>query len=193
MSHAWLGAFQSTVEAAKAYAAAFPDKKISVLVDYYGTELDDAVACYQALGDRLASVRIDTHGGRFCQGVTNTEAEGDFAAIQRMRSDFGVDFSGRYGSYAYGKGVTVEATYCLRQALDKAGAKNVGITVSSGFTPEKVQAFVDLGAPIAAIGSGSFLPTDIRDTYATMDIVAYDGVPKIKVGREWLLQFQRKG
>jgi len=187
MPHAWIGAFPTTVAAAEAFAEAFPEQKISVLVDYYGQELDDAVACFKSLGDRLASVRIDTHGGRFCQGVTNTDADGDFAAITRLREEFGVEYAGIHGSYAFGKGVTVEAVYGLRRALDAAGGQTVGITVSSGFTAEKIKAFVDLAAPVTAIGTGSFLPVDIRDTYATMDIVAYDRKPKIKVGREWLL------
>jgi nicotinate phosphoribosyltransferase len=188
MPHAWIGAFPSTVEAASAFAKAFDGNKITVLVDYYGMELSDSVECYKALGDRLEAVRIDTHGGRFCQGVTNTDADGEFAAITRLRNDFGVDFAGRYGNqYAYGRGVTVEAVYCLRRALDEAGAKNVKIVVSSGFTPEKVRAFVDMRAPVDVIGTGSFLPTDIRDSYATLDIVSYDGVKKIKVGRSWLL------
>lgn len=187
MPHAFIGAFGSTVEAAVAYARSVPDERVIVLVDYYGQELDDAVACYQALGDKLDSVRIDTHGGRYCQGVTNTESEGDFAALKRLTEGFGVQYAGRYANYAYGKGVTIEAVYTLRDALDKAGAYKVGITVSSGFTPEKVAAFIDCNAPVTTIGTGSFLPTDIRDTYATMDIVAYGDIKKIKVGREWLL------
>lgn len=188
MPHAWVGLFPTTAEAAVAYAQAFPNEKVSILVDYYGQELDDAVACYKALGDKLASVRIDTHGGRFCQGVTNTDAEGTFAAITRLRDEFGVDFAGQHEPYAYGRGVTIEAAYVLRQALDQAGAKRVGITVSSGFSPEKVSSFVVCRAPVTSIGTGSFLPVEIRDTYATMDIVAYDGQSKIKVGREWLLK-----
>lgn len=187
MPHAWIGMFPSTAQAAVAFAEAHPTKKIITLVDYYAQELNDAQETYHALGDKLYGVRIDTHGGRFCQGVTNTEADGDFAAITRMREEFGIDSAGRYDKYAYGKGVTVEAAYCLRGALDEVGGDKVRITVSSGFTPAKVRAFVDLNAPVDSIGTGSFLPTDIRDTYATMDIVAYDGVPKIKVGREWLL------
>ena len=188
MPHAWIGAFPSTVAAAEAFAQAFPDRKISVLVDYYGRELDDAVACFKAMDDNLDSVRIDTHGGRYCQGVTNTEAEGEFAALQRLTKEFGVDYPGQHANYAIGKGVTIEAVYCLRKALDAVGGHKVGITVSSGFTPEKVAAFAACGAPVSSIGTGSFLPTDIRDTYATMDIVEYDGVKKIKTGREWLLK-----
>lgn len=188
MPHAWIGAFGSTLEAAKAFAQAFPDRKISVLVDYYGRELDDSIAVFNEMDDNLDSVRIDTHGGRFCQGVTNTDADGDFAALQRLSKEFNVSYPGQYADYAIGRGVTVEAVYCLRKALDSVGGQKVGITVSSGFTPEKVEAFRSLGAPVNSIGTGSFLPVDMRDTYATMDIIEYDGKKKIKTGREWLLE-----
>ena len=45
-------------------------------------------------------------------------------------------------------------------------------------------------APIDVIGTGSFLPDLWSETYATADIVAYDGEPKVKVGREFLLRSQ---
>jgi nicotinate phosphoribosyltransferase len=38
------------------------------------------------------------------------------------------------------------------------------------------------------IGTGSFLPEAWHETYATADIVAYDGVPMVKLGREFLLR-----
>jgi len=46
----------------------------------------------------------------------------------------------------------------------------------------------DVGAPIDVIGTGSFLPESWRETYATADIVAYEGVPSVKIGREFLLE-----
>jgi len=45
-----------------------------------------------------------------------------------------------------------------------------------------------LNAPIDMVGTGSFLPESWPETYATADIVSYDGRPSIKVGREFLLQ-----
>ena len=46
----------------------------------------------------------------------------------------------------------------------------------------------DANAPIDVVGTGSFIPDPWHETYATADIVAYDGVPTVKVGREFLLQ-----
>ena len=43
-------------------------------------------------------------------------------------------------------------------------------------------------APIDVVGTGSYLPSIWSETYATADIVAYDGVPRVKVGREFLLR-----
>jgi len=46
----------------------------------------------------------------------------------------------------------------------------------------------DAKAPIDVVGTGSFLPEAWHETYATADIVDYDGVPMIKLGREFLLR-----
>jgi nicotinate phosphoribosyltransferase len=42
--------------------------------------------------------------------------------------------------------------------------------------------------PVDIIGTGSYLPESWTETYATSDIVAYDGKPSVKVGREFLLR-----
>ena len=41
----------------------------------------------------------------------------------------------------------------------------------------------DAKAPIDLVGTGSFIPDAWHETYATADIVEYDGVPMVKVGR----------
>ena len=46
----------------------------------------------------------------------------------------------------------------------------------------------DAGAPIDVVGTGSFLPNKWTETYATADIVDYDGEPSVKIGREFLIQ-----
>jgi nicotinate phosphoribosyltransferase len=46
----------------------------------------------------------------------------------------------------------------------------------------------DVDAPIDTVGTGSFLPENWKETYATADIVDYDGVASVKVGREFLLK-----
>jgi nicotinate phosphoribosyltransferase len=49
----------------------------------------------------------------------------------------------------------------------------------------------EAGAPTDVVGTGSFLPESWRETYATADIVEYDGRPSVKVGREFLLRDNR--
>jgi nicotinate phosphoribosyltransferase len=46
----------------------------------------------------------------------------------------------------------------------------------------------DAKAPIDMVGTGSFIPEKWSETYATADIVEYDGVPMVKIGREFLLR-----
>ena len=62
---------------------------------------------------------------------------------------------------------------------------------SSGFDPAKCKVMSEAGAPIDVIGTGSFLPQRWTETYATADIIEYDGTPRVKVGREFL--FRRNG
>jgi nicotinate phosphoribosyltransferase len=46
----------------------------------------------------------------------------------------------------------------------------------------------DARAPIDVVGTGSFIPEIWSETYATTDIVEYDSVPMVKLGREFLLR-----
>ena len=80
---------------------------------------------------------------------------------------------------------TVEGV--LRDALDAAGLGKVGIVASSGFDPAKCKLMADARAPADVIGTGSFLPQRWTETYATADIIVYNGKPSVKLGREFLL------
>ena len=59
---------------------------------------------------------------------------------------------------------------------------------SSGFTPAKCRVMAIAEAPVDAIGTGSFLPDNWHETYATADIIEYDGKISVKIGREFLLR-----
>ena len=84
-------------------------------------------------------------------------------------------------------GVSAASIFHMRERLDEAGYKTVKIVASSGFSVEKCRVMADVGAPIDIIGTGSFLPEAWSETYATADVIAYDGSPRVKVGREFLL------
>jgi nicotinate phosphoribosyltransferase len=87
-----------------------------------------------------------------------------------------------------GTGVSAAAVWRMREALDEAGFAGVRIVASSGFGVGKCRVMAEARAPIDVVGTGSFIPDAWSETYATADIVAYDGVPRVKIGREFLLR-----
>ena len=72
-------------------------------------------------------------------------------------------------------GVSAAALWQMRLVLDKAGFAKARIVASSGFGPEKCRMMAAANAPINAVGTGSYLPEAWRETYATADIIAFDG------------------
>ena len=68
----------------------------------------------------------------------------------------------------------------------KAGFPRVKIIASSGFGPSKCKLMASVAAPIDIVGTGSYLPERWSETYATADVIAYDDVQRVKVGREFL-------
>ena len=193
MPHALIGYAGSTVRAAEMYREVFPDEPMTVLIDYFGQETSDAVAVARRFPELSASgglsVRIDTPGGRYCEGLDparSYEVLEQHAphAIRGYRSEEEL-------RYLVGTGVSAAAIWRLRQALDQAGFTAVKIVASSGFGPAKCRMMAAANAPIDIIGTGSYLPELWSETYATADIIAYDGIPMVKAGREFLLR-QRK-
>ena len=89
-----------------------------------------------------------------------------------------------------GTGVSAAAVWHIRDVLDDAGFDKVKIVASSGFGPDKCRLFALAKAPVDMIGTGSYLPEKWTETYATADIIQYDGVPRVKLGREFLLRNQ---
>ena len=87
--------------------------------------------------------------------------------------------------------MSAAAIFYFREQLDEAGFDKVRIVASSGFDVAKCRVMADVGAPMDVIGTGSFLPENWTETFATADAIAYDGKPDVKVGREFLLK--RKG
>lgn len=190
MPHAVIGYAGSTLRAAEMYVEVFPDSPLTVLVDYYGLEVTDALTVCHRFHDKAMAggitVRLDTHGGRFIEGLDPQRSYAVLErhvpdAIRRYRNEMELRF-------LTGTGVSAAAIYHMREQLDQAGYTNVKILVSSGFGVKKCKVMADLDAPIDMVGTGSFLPDNWPETYATADVVSYDGRPSVKVGREFLLQ-----
>ncbi|HUM08361.1 MAG TPA: nicotinate phosphoribosyltransferase [Acidocella sp.] len=195
MPHALIGYAGSTLRAAEMFVETFPEDPLTVLVDYFGREVTDALeVCnrfpHLAQTGRL-SVRLDTHGGRFLEGLDPQES---YAVLERNVP--GV--LRRYRSqtelrYLIGTGVSAAAIWRMREVLNEAGFPATRIVASSGFGVEKCSVMADAKAPLDVVGTGSFIPEIWSETYATADIVAYDGKPMVKVGREFLLRGQKHG
>ena len=189
MPHALIGYAGSTVRAAEMYAEAFPDQDPIVLIDFFGQEITDSLAVCRRFSELAAEgrlgLRIDTHGGRFVEGLDPQESYAVLernapAAVRRYRSEIEL-------RYLTGTGVSAAAIFHLREKLDEAGFGKVKIVASSGFSVQKCKVMADVGAPIDTIGTGSFLPETWAETYATADIIAYEGKTSVKAGREFLV------
>ena len=190
MPHALIGYAGSTVRAAEMFHETYPSDNLTVLVDYFGREVTDGLeVCHRfselAKAGRL-SVRLDTHGGRFLEGLDPAESYAVLerhapGTIRRYRSETEL-------RHLVGTGVSAAAIWRMREALDEAGFPKVGIVASSGFGVSKCRVMREARAPIDVVGTGSFIPNTWSETYATADIVEYDGQPRVKLGREFLLR-----
>ena len=195
MPHALIGYAGSTVRAAEMFHETFPDETLTVLVDYFGLEVTDALAVCRRFPDLVAAgrltIRLDTHGGRYIEELDLARSYEVLErhvpqAIRGYRTEAEL-------RYLVGTGVTAAAVWHVRQRLDAAGFPKAKIIASSGFTPAKCRMMAVAGAPIDAIGTGSYLPDLWAETYATADIVAYDDRPMVKKGREFLLRKRGDG
>ncbi|MBU6448085.1 MAG: nicotinate phosphoribosyltransferase [Rhodospirillales bacterium] len=190
MPHALIGYAGSTLRAAEMFVETFPDEPLTVLSDYFGQEVTDTLEVCRHFPEMAASgklsVRLDTHGGRYLEGLGPQES---YAVLERNASGALRRYrSQRELGYLIGTGVSAAAIWKMRETLNAAGFAPVKIVASSGFGVEKCSVMADAKAPIDVVGTGSFIPESWSETYATADIVAYDGVPRVKIGREFLLR-----
>jgi nicotinate phosphoribosyltransferase len=187
------------------------DTAIVSLVDYHGAEISEALqianwfyneAMLQNEG-KVFGVRLDTHGGRFAEGLdyeTSVKVVSDwlkvfpseeYACVRRVIGDDVYDAAGdsyidKVRKLLFGKGVSAANIINMRNQLNHAGFPNALIVASSGFDLFKCQIMQKANVPVSMVGTGSFLPKTLSETYATADIFRYNGVNTVKVGREFL-------
>tara|TARA_B100000886_G_scaffold336869_1_gene296465 strand:- start:850 stop:2031 length:1182 start_codon:yes stop_codon:yes gene_type:complete len=190
MPHAFVGYAGSTLRAAQMFDEAFPNKPMTVLVDYFAHEITDSlsVAAHfpKRVEDGSLAVRMDTPGSRYVEKLDPTVS---YAVLEKHVPDVvrGYRLENEL-SFLVGPGVSSAAIWHLRDALNEKGYQNVKIIGSSGFSPAKCRIFGTANTPVDIIGTGSYLPENWPETYATADIVEYNGEPRVKVGREFLLR-----
>jgi nicotinate phosphoribosyltransferase len=212
MPHALVGFTGGDVLAAlKLFAETLPNaRSLVALVDYTGHEISDSLRCAEWFFNEAAldrkgktfGVRLDTHGGRFAEGLDYERSvdlvgewlnvSGEYNIVERVLGQraFQLDPNNilvdKVRRVLFGKGVSVASIIHARRSLDASGFTKTEIVGSSGFDPQKCQVMGAANAPIDMVGTGSFLPATLTETYATADIIAYDGVKRVKVGREFL-------
>lgn len=211
MPHAVIGYAGTTLNSVKMYVQAVPeDTNIVALVDYFGKEITDSIEVakwfYSEEGpkNKTLGVRLDTHGGRFLEGLTyeksvevvckwlNIWPANEYAAVKRVlgAEAFDVasdDYIDRVRKLLFAQGVSAAAIIHTHKKLAKAGFPQVKIIASSGFDLFKCRIMGKANVPVDVVGTGSFLPKTLEETYSTADIFSYDGETSIKVGREWLI------
>lgn len=190
MPHALIGYAGSTVRAAEMFVETFPGENLTVLSDYFGRELSDSLEVCARFPEMVAagqvSFRLDTPGSRYMEGLDTASA---YAVLDRNVPDAIRGYRTEEElRHLIGAGVSAAAIWRFREALDEAGFQKAHIVASSGFGPAKCKAMAIASAPIDVVGTGSYLPDRWNETYATADIVAYDGEARVKVGREFLLR-----
>ena len=158
--HALVAAFGGdTVAATAAFARQMPDDvRVVSLVDFDNDCVGTSLAVARALGERLWGVRLDT-------------------AAQLVD----VSLLGEMGDFDP-RGVNPRLVRKVREALDREGFAHVRIVVSGGFDARKIRAFERAGVPVDSYGVGSSLVQGSWDY--TADVVALEGRPMAKVGRE---------
>jgi nicotinate phosphoribosyltransferase len=212
MPHALVGYTDGDVlEALKLFVKTLPQARTLVaLVDYKGEEVTDSLKCARwfyeeaRLQDagKTFGVRLDIHGGRFAQGLDYESSvdvvghwlgvSGEYTIVEQVLGQraFQLDPNNilvdKVRRILFGKGVSVASIIHVRRALDEAGFRDAQIVASSGFDPQKCQVMGAAKAPIDTVGTGSFLPATLTETYATADIIGYGGVKRVKIGREFL-------
>jgi nicotinate phosphoribosyltransferase len=210
MPHTLIGYCGSTLGAVQAFMETFPDDRLIVaLVDYFGREIRDSIQCanwFREQKDKWADrnsktlgIRLDTHGGRFAEGLdyeksVDTVGEwlhtsGEWAIVRKVMGEdvfemADISVRDRVRGMLFGKGVSAANIMNTREHLDKNGHRDVLIVASSGFNLRKCKVMEKASAPINLIGTGSFLPENLSDTYATSDCYKKNGHFSVKVGRE---------
>lgn len=207
--HALIGYAGSTLKATKMFMEANPaDSNIVALVDYFGMEITDSLEVAEwfyghNFNGKSLGIRLDTHGARYGEGLDFNKSieiicnwlhvDGEYQAVRTVLGEETYDLTDdvtkdKIRKILFGTGVSAANIINTRNCLDKAGYSRVSIIASSGFDLLKCKIMAKTKVPIDVVGTGSFLPSKLSETYATADIFKYGEEFSVKVGREKLFK-----
>ncbi|MGM9873440.1 MAG: nicotinate phosphoribosyltransferase [Bacilli bacterium] len=146
-------------KASDIYLKSYPNEKVTALIDYHNNVVRDSLILARHLKDKLKAVRVDT----------------SLSLIDHYFDD--KDTSG-FNPH----GVCKQLIYALRKALDDEGFNYVNIVVSSSFTKEKIEEWVNEGVPVNMYGVGTSFVNNMTVGF-TGDLVMLDGKDQAKEGR----------
>lgn len=202
----------ATLRSLQMFHEANPEvKKLVALVDYNGAEVTDSIFCSEwfwnetnlSEHDFSLAVRLDTHGGRYAERLSwkksievlerHLDIGGEYEIIRHVLGPAAYDLDERnelkdnVRKILFGTGVSAANIIHVRQSLDGVGFNKTGIIATSGFNLAKCTVMAACKVAIDAIGTGSYLPKTMSETFATADIVKYDGIYAVKLGRDHLI------
>ena len=178
MPHSLIGYAGSTLRAAEMFRETFPDEPMTVLADYFGREITDALAVCARFPDLAATGGCRSGWTRMAgaswKGSIRPRATRCWNATRRVRS---AATAARRNCAIWSAPASPpqRSGGCARRSTRPA-IQHVRIVASSGFGVDKCRVMADAKAPIDVVGTGSFIPDAWHETYATADIVEYDGV-----------------
>ncbi len=145
-----------SIQSAAAYHAKFPDEPLTVPIDFEGRERDVCAEAVERFGSSLHAVRLETPVNRVHQGGHATSHRALEMRILSQAPDRAAAQAG-LEQYGFGPGVTIEATFSIRDLLDSLGARATKLVVAGSFDAARVRAFKACKAPVDMIGTDSWV------------------------------------
>ncbi|ADE19756.1 nicotinate phosphoribosyltransferase [Mycoplasma crocodyli] len=143
------------VAAMKAYYKHFPNNKLIALVDYTNDVITESLRVWKELGNHVWGIRLDT-SKNMVDHMFDNEPQKHY-------------------------GVNLEQVKRLRKELDKAGARDYKIVVSSGFNAEKIKEFEANKSPVDYYGVGQSI-FKLTNSFSA-DATLLNGKKEAKEGR----------
>ena len=160
MPHSLIGYAGSTLRAAEMFRETFPDEPMTVLADYFGREVTDALAVCARFPDLPRRAGCRSGSTRMADGSWRASirprATPCWSATRRVRSG-AIAARRSCATWSAPASPPPRSGACARRSTRPA-IQRARIVASSGFGVEKCRVMADARAPIDVVGTGSFIP-----------------------------------